>query len=211
MPKAIEKKIRNSILLLLIIGLFSCSDNKVRSRTCEVIPEINKRKDIEKYICINEYGITIEAGYMLYDSLYIDEQYIYYSSGEIKEYRFFNPSGELRFRRQYDEDGGLLKEEGDFFAYLKFSSLKIELGDTVVFNLHIAKPPHCEFEVFGVYRGERYNTNNLSDIPFVSKHVIEPDKVGMEVFVFEIDFIDHVNNTKETRKSDIVFEVIDSN
>src|SRR5690606_38722241 len=163
-----------------------------------------------EYKCYFNNGVLREKGYLKNDSVHINERCVYFSSGKIKEYKFYNIIGKLRYVRHYNEQGKLLDEQGDFFSHIIVPSSKAKLGDSVILDMYIANPPHCSFTVFGIDKnGSRYilKLKNRSKVNFISKHIIQPNRVGTFVFMFEVDFIDSLTQKKETRKDKFVYEV----
>lgn len=199
------------IILLRLILFFSlcfigCKNRLVEEDNCNYENRLGEQKN-GKYECYYEDGIISETGWLENDSLKI-ERYIYFPSGELKEYKFYNIRNELRYLRKYNKQGTVIGEDGDFFSQIIISSTnEIMLGDSLVLDLYVANPPNTEFKVYGIDGDNRYELNNRSTINFKSKHVIKPEKVGVYVFIFEVDFLDKITNESQKRRDEFVFEV----
>jgi|GEM_PF-3850099 len=202
------QRLKSICFLGLVVIITSCnnSDSEKKEAKCEYEFDNRGLKNGE-YKCYFDDGILSEKGYLKNDTVRINERCIYFPSGKIKEYKFYNVIGVLRYSRRYDEQGNLLDEQGDFFSHEIVSSSELKLGDSVVIDMYIAHPPNCSFTVFDIDKNGRYNLKNRSKVNFMSKHIIQPDKTGTFVFLYEVDFIDSLTQKEETRKDKFTFEV----
>lgn len=71
----------------------------------------------------------------------------HYPDGRPITYEFYDSTGRLKYFRKYDENGAYQNSDGSVLIDAKISAETISIGDTVILQLLVARPPGCATKV----------------------------------------------------------------
>jgi len=73
-----------------------------------------------------------------------------YPNGTLNKYKFYDFQGDLAYLRMYNENGSLLKEEGNPLVMVNISNdFNNQVGSRLESEIYVAVPPECQIELSG--------------------------------------------------------------
>lgn len=90
----------------------------------------------------------------------------FFPTGSLKEYLFYDIKGNLIFKSSFEENGTLIKEEGNPIPMIIADQYVFNTGDTLMAKVYVVSPPHySKLTVLSKidYEGASWDTLTLKD------------------------------------------------
>ena len=112
-------------------------------------------------------GISSFEGYRK-DNSKVGEWKFFYPSGKIITYEYYDSTGRLKYFKKYDQNGSVLKTDGDGLIEVFISQTSFKVQEVIAGKAIIAAPLFCSYRLI-----IKDITGDINQQPFFDKQIVE--------------------------------------